>query len=145
MRFFIDTGASKNYIRPHKNLKGVCSVNSSFSTHSIHGTTIKCLISLFGKTATFFLLPDLSTFDGIVGLDLLTQSGVSLCLSSGQLKCGTETEQIEFHRCADVNFTNVDCADVPDAVKDAFLKMLKSKQRPSRIRKKHFPITHQNH
>jgi len=76
-----------------------------------------------------FFLPNLSTFDGIIGLDLLTQAGALLCLSSGQLKCGSVTEPIEFHRCADVNFTNVDCADAPDSIKETFLKMLKNRRK----------------
>jgi len=57
--------------------------------------------------ATFFILPDLSSFDAIVGLDLLKQAAVSLCLASGHLKWGNEVEKVEFQSCTDVNFTNV--------------------------------------
>lgn len=64
--------------------------------------TQKCFVSLFNVKTVFFLLPDLSTFVEIVGLDLLTQAGASLCLVSGQLKWGTEVEPISFHSCTNV-------------------------------------------
>jgi len=100
MKLLIDTGAAKNFIRPFKGLKGVRPVESPFAVHSIHGVTTiakKCFISIFNLKATFFLLPDLTSFDAIIGLDLLKQAGASLCLASGQLKWGSEAEQIDFH------------------------------------------------
>lgn len=56
--------------------------------------TKKCFISLFNIKATFFILSDLSSFDGIIGHDLSKQGGASLCLASGQLKWGTEADYI---------------------------------------------------
>jgi len=132
MSFLIDTGTSKNYIRPHKGLRGVRPVNSQFTLHSIHGSTTvtqKCFVALFNVKATFFILPDLSTFDGIIGLDLLAQAGASLCLASGQLKWGTEVEKISFHKCTDVNFTDVDCSDAPASVRETFRKLLKARKK----------------
>jgi len=132
MKFLIDTGASKNFIRPHKGLRGVRSVESPFTIYSIHGTTRithKCFVSLFNLKATFFILPDLSTFDGIIGHDLLKEAEASLCLASGRLKWGSEDEQISFHTCSDVNHTTVDCSDAPPSVKEDFLKMLKNRTR----------------
>jgi len=132
MRFLVDTGASKNFIRPYEGLKGVRPVEAPFKAHSIHGVTNitkKCFVSIFNLKATFFLLPDLSSFDGIIGLDLLKQAGVSLCLASGQLKWGTEVESIDFHTCPDVNFTEVDCSDAPPLVRKAFLKMLSDRKK----------------
>lgn len=67
MKFLIDTGASKNFIRPHKGLRGVRPVSTPFRVHSIHGSinvTQKCFVALFNTKATFFLLPDLLNFDG---------------------------------------------------------------------------------
>jgi len=84
---------------------------------------------LFNVKATFFILPDLSTFEGIIGLDLLAQAGTSLCLASSQLKWGTEVEKIFFHKCADVNFTDVDYAEVPGLVREAFRKLLKTRKK----------------
>lgn len=76
MRFFM--GASKNYIRPHKRLQGVIPVESSFVVHSIYGSNNiaeKCKLSMFRCDMFFFLLDSLSTFDGIIGLDLVKQVG----------------------------------------------------------------------
>jgi len=111
MKFLLDTVASKNFIRPRKELKGVRPVDSPFEIHSIHGTTIvtkKCFVSIFNLKATFFILPDFTIFDGIIGADVLTQAGASLCLASGLLKWGQEVEKISFNKCTDVNFTNVE-------------------------------------
>lgn len=120
MKFLIDTGASKNFIRPHKGLRGVPGGTTRI--------TQKCFVSLFNLKETFFVLPDLSTFDGIIGHDLLKQAEASLCLASGRLKWGSEDEQISFHTCSDVNHTNVDCSDAPPSVKD-FLNMLTDRNR----------------
>jgi len=113
-------------------LKGVRPVESPFRIHSIHGattTTKKCFVSIVNLKATFFILPDLSSFDAIVGLDLLKQAGVSLCLASGHLKWGNEVEKVEFQSCPDVNFTNVDCSDAPPLARDAFVKMLRDRKK----------------
>jgi len=91
--------------------------------------TKKCFVSIFNLKATFFILPDLSSFDAIVGLDLLKQAGVSLCLASGHLKWGNEVEKVEFQSCTDVNFTNVDCPDAPPLARDAFVKMLRDRKK----------------
>jgi len=71
----------------------------------------------------------LLNFDGIIGLDLLVQAGASLCLASGQLKWGTEVEEISFHTCADVNFTDIDFSDAPASVRSTFLKMLRTRKK----------------
>jgi len=65
----MDTGASKNYI---KNLKNAIFVYKPFSVKSIDGhNTInkKCIVHLYNISTTFFLLANLTTFDGIIGLD----------------------------------------------------------------------------
>jgi len=100
--------------------------------HSIHGVTTitkKCFLSIFDIKATFFILPDLTSFDAIVGLDLLKQAGVSFCLASGQLKWGSEVEEIDFHTCPAVNFTNVDFSDASHLIRGAFIKMLGNRKR----------------
>jgi len=131
MKLLIDTGASKNFIRPFEGLKCV-PVESPFEIHSIHGNTTvtkKCFVSLFDLKATFFILPDLSSFDAIVGLDLLKQAGVSLCLASGHIKWGNKEEKIDFHSCPDVNFTELDCSDAPPLVRKTFLTMLRDRKK----------------
>jgi len=70
MNFLLDPGASKNFIRPRKELKGIRPVDSPFEIHSIHGATTvtkKCFVSIFNLKATFFILPYFTIFDGIIG------------------------------------------------------------------------------
>ncbi|KAH8280012.1 hypothetical protein KR054_009050 [Drosophila jambulina] len=86
-------------------------------------------ISEYDLEATFFILPDLSSFDAIIGLDLLKQAGASLCLVSGHLRWGNGEEKIDFHPCPDVNFTEVYCSDAPPFVRNAFLEMLKTRKK----------------
>jgi len=142
INFLLDTGATKNFIRPRKGLKGIRPVDSPFEIHSFHGATTitkkKCFVSIFNLKATFFILPDFTIF----AADLLTQAGSSLCLASAQLKWGKEVEKISFHKCTNVNFTNVECSDAPPLVKKAFLGMIKSRKTPSQIPTKHCHITH---
>jgi len=69
--------------------------------------------------ATFFILPDLSSFDAIGGLDLLKQAGVSPCLAPGHLKWGNEVEKVEFQSCT----------DAPPLASDAFVKMLRDSKK----------------
>ena len=85
IKILIDTGCSKNYIKPLKGLKNITAVDNPFMVKSIHGFTCinkKCTINLFDTNSTFFILPSLSTFDAIVGLDLLTQISAVLDFKS---------------------------------------------------------------
>jgi len=92
--------------------------------HGVTTITMKCFVSIFNLKTTFFILPDLSSFYAIIGIDLLKQAGASLCQASGHPNLGTEKEKIDFHSCPDINFTEVDCSDAPPLVRKAFLKML---------------------
>lgn len=123
----IDTGASKNYIKPLIGIKNIVPVNSPFLVKSLHGFNeikYKCLISMFGQTGTFFILPDLKTFDGIIGLDLLTQVHATICLKTREISTNSGKEKIEFYRCEDVNFTKIDDLAIPSSVKTEFGKMI---------------------
>lgn len=75
IKFLIDTGAAKSYIKQLDDLKGIKPANHAFTVKSIHGTTEIdkcCTINIFNKNTKFFILPSLDTFDGIIGFDLLT-------------------------------------------------------------------------
>ncbi|KAH8261987.1 hypothetical protein KR038_000784 [Drosophila bunnanda] len=61
---------------------------------------------IFRNNATFFILPDVSSFDAIIGLDLLKQAGASICLASGHLKWGSEVEKLEFHHAPTSPYNN---------------------------------------
>jgi len=71
---------------------------------------------IFGIKAPFFLLDTLSTFNAIIGFDLLTQAA--------KIRYGNATEQLKFFDCPNVNFTNVEEIVVPNSVKADFRKMI---------------------
>lgn len=124
----IDTGASKNYIKPLTQLDGVVPVETKFVVQSIHGSnniSKKCALPMFGQTATFFILDNLSTFDGIIGLDLLKQVNAAISLKENKLLIQGGSETIHYQECSNVNHTKVIDLDVPFAVRTEFLQMLK--------------------
>lgn len=91
----MDTGASKNYLRPFKGLTGIISAVKPFKVNSIHGSNTvdtKCCVSTFGVKTQFFRLPQLQRFDGIIGLDLLKQVGGVVDLKSDQLIMNSGSE-----------------------------------------------------
>jgi len=90
--------------------------------------------------SAFFILPDLSSFGGITGIDMLKQAGLSLYLASGHLKWGTEVEEISFHKGPDVNFTYMYCSNADTLVKNAFLEMVKIRKMPSQTQAKLYPV-----
>lgn len=74
LKILIDTGTSKNYIKDLSFLKGVESIANPFFVKSINGKNLinkSCKISLLNHVSTFYLLPQLSSFDGIIGYDFL--------------------------------------------------------------------------
>lgn len=79
---------------------------------------------MFGKNTVFFILPNLSTFDGIIGLDLLTQVDATICLKEKKLQTINGSETIQFFKCANVNFTKIEDIVVPEGVKADFQRML---------------------
>lgn len=65
-----------------------------------------------------------ATFEGLIGLNLLTQMGANLCLKGlklglalvgFQIKFGTGFEPIHNHRCVDANFTKINESEAPIA------------------------------
>nr|AAA28600.1 reverse transcriptase endonuclease [Drosophila virilis] len=123
----IDTGAAKNYVKPLTELKTITPVAKSFSVNSIHGSTEikrKCLMNIFQHTSPFFLLDTLSSFDAIIGFDLLTQAGVKLNLAKNTLEYQSTSEKLQYYQCADVNFTDVNDIVVPPSVKKEFRDMI---------------------
>lgn len=127
LRFLIDTGAAKSYVRPIKGLKGIVPVDLPFAVSSIHGSTRvtkKCPINIFGKTFSFFVLDCFNSFDGIIGFDLLTQSGAILDIEAGVIRFKNSSEPLFYQSCDNVNFTNVNDIQVPEAIKSEFRKMM---------------------
>lgn len=88
LKILIDTGTSKNYIKDFPFLKSVKSVKSPFYVKSINGKNLikkYCKLSLFNNISTFYLLPQLSTFDGIVGYDFLKEIGAKIDIEKSTL------------------------------------------------------------
>jgi len=54
---------------------------------------------IFGLMAPFFLLDTRSTFDAIIGFDLLKQAGADIDLRSSEIRYGNVTEQLKFFDC----------------------------------------------
>lgn len=107
IRLLLDTGAAKNYINPSVKLKhNIFIVNSPFNVRSIHGKnriTHKTLLSIFGDVFPFFILPELSTFDGIVGFDMLLAVNAIIDLKNGILITDAGIEKLNYYKCSDVN------------------------------------------
>jgi len=98
-------------------------VETPFTVSSIHGSSDvknKCIMRIFGLDAPFFLLNLLSTFDAIIGFDLLTRAGVALNLGDSVIKYANVTEKLKFFDCENVNFTKIDDIVVPNSVKAEF-------------------------
>lgn len=75
------------------------------------------------------MLDSLSTFDGIIGHDLLQQASVELHLKTGELRIASNFEKLQYHKCASVNLTKAVNIDASPLVKEQFLQMLKTRDR----------------
>ena len=74
LKILIDTGASRSYITNVNGLKGIKETKKPFLVKSIHGAELighQTLINVLNKTETFFLLPKLTLFDGILGFSFI--------------------------------------------------------------------------
>lgn len=110
----IDTGAAKNYIRDLDLLKGVKLIDKPFTIKSVHGNsriTSRCLVSLFNRTTTFYILPELKTFDAIVGFDFLREIKAQIDCREGTLTHENGKEKLKFFHCQGVNSIQVNQAN----------------------------------
>ena len=81
---------------------------------------------MFGQTATFFILNNLSTFDGIISLDLLKQVDAAISLKESKLLIEGISETIHHHSCLNVNRTKVLDIEVPSVINASFLQIPKN-------------------
>lgn len=72
----------------------------------------------------FFILDTLTSFDAIIGFDLLTRAGVALDLQENKLSYQDKSEQLQYHTCEIVNFTDVNDIVVPSIVQKKFKAMM---------------------
>ena len=123
----MDTGASKNYIKPFNDLKGITATNEPFVVHSIHGNnkiTQKCIVNLFGRNTYFFILDSLSTFDAIIGLDFLRQINAKIDLTKSYIFFSNGSEPLKFFKCMNVNHIHLNDDDLPNHIKNKFSQII---------------------
>lgn len=127
LRLLIDTGTSKNFIKKLDFLKGVKPVEKHFNVKSINGTNKirqKCDVNILGKTSTFFLLPALQTFDGIIGYDFLREINAQINSKNGVLIHKNGEEPIKHFSCQQTNNITIDKDSVPLKLQDKFKTMI---------------------
>lgn len=108
----------KNYVKPVKELKTVVPVEKPFTLSSKHGSSEvkqKCVMNIDGQVSSFLMLDTLTSFDAIIGFDLLTRGGVAL------------------------NFTDVDATKVPNSVSKKFKATLLKRAREFSISNEALP------
>lgn len=74
IKLLIDAGASRSYITNIIRLRNIKGLKNPFLVKSIHGADIvnqKTLVNVFNRTETFFILPNLSLFDVIIGFSFI--------------------------------------------------------------------------
>lgn len=128
MKLLIDTGTTKNFIKPLNYLVGVVSLEQPFNVNSINGTNSikeKCKMVLFGHITNFYILPSLKNFDGIIGFEFLTEVGVRInpkenTLSYRKSKC----ELMLSRKNEQINFVKIDTDKIPEIVRNDFNKMI---------------------
>ena len=72
---------------------------------------------IFNITTEFFVLPNLKSFDGIIGFQ-----NFKLNFKNKILKTSSGSEIIQFKKCASVNFTEVENIKVPQEIDNEFEK-----------------------
>lgn len=128
LKILVDTGSSKNYIRDFDLLKGIQRVNEPFTIKTVNGETEithKTKIELFGHVETFFILPDLTSFDAIIGYDFLKKVGAIIDVKRGYLYYGHEGhEELKFLYCKSVNSIKIDFSSIPESISKSFRSMI---------------------
>lgn len=114
----LDSGASRNYLKPIRGLPGVTPVEKKFIINSIHGSTVisfKCQLYLFGKLTTFFILPQLKKFGAIIGMDFLLEVGAIVNFRNSTITTDEGVENINYCKFDDVNYSHANL--VPESAK----------------------------
>lgn len=129
LNFLVDTGTSKNYIRNLNFIRGIESVTEPFKVKSINGSTLireKCEINILNHTTTFYILPCLNSFDGILGYDLLKEIEALIDTKNGILFHKNGKEQINHFSCKQVNTIEIDSKYVPVDLQSKFKNVIEN-------------------
>ena len=123
----IDTGTSKNFIQPLNCLLGVTALKHAFNVNSINGTNEikeKCEMILFGYRTTFYILPSLKKFDGIIGCDFLKEIQAIVDIGRDSLSFKKGNVPLLYEDRNVVNQINVDSEDVSMHIQKDFEDVL---------------------
>ena len=126
MKILIDTGTAKNYIKNIPCLKAI-SNDKPFKVKTLNGEnriTKKCKIRFCDIITDFFVLPELKTFDAIIGYDFLVQIKAQIDTERSLLIYENGCIQIKFFECEQVNNLEIDTGTIPEAVKKEFQKLI---------------------
>lgn len=107
IKILIDTGASKNYIANLNSLRGEIPLTNYFLVESVHGKTMitkKYIMNIFNRRTWFYNLPDLETFDGIVGYDFLKEIKAKIDVEKGVLEYEGGKEKLKYLYSREINY-----------------------------------------
>lgn len=127
IKLLVDTGTSKNYIRPLNCLVGVKPLQKTFNVNSINGGNLiseKCSMVIFGYVATFYVLPSLKNFDGIIGYEFLKQIDGILNMGDETLNYRKNENPVTMQSSRQINFLSIDKDSVPENVIEDFSRII---------------------
>lgn len=108
-------------------LVGVVPLENKFTVNSINGQNLiseKCGMVVFGYITTFFVLPSLKNFDGIIGYDFLQKIQAKIDAGKDKLLYRKNKTPIVYQKQQQVNFMEIDKSFIPDSIREHFNKIL---------------------
>ena len=130
VRFLVDTGATKNYVRKLENLKGLSEIPQKFFAESVHGISEisqKHILNIFNRNTIFYLLPELKSFDGIIGFDFLKSINAAIDLGTDKLNYDHGSVKIYVSKCNEISFLKAIPEHIPPNIKDKFVHMIETR------------------
>lgn len=108
-------------------LVGVVKLENKFNVNSINGKNLiseRCGMVVFGYITTFFVLPSLKNFDGIIGYDFLKKIHAKVDAGKDKLLYRKNKTPIIYREQQQINLMEIDRSFIPDGVKEDFNKIL---------------------
>lgn len=127
LKLLIDTGTSKNYIKNFSFLKGVKNIEKPFLVKSINGKNLinkSCKFGLLNTISIFYILPKLSSFDGIIGYDFLKDIETKIDIDKNLLTYNGGEEKLHLFKSKQVNSIIIENSSVPLELKTKFDDMI---------------------
>lgn len=81
-------------------------------------------MKIFGIIKNFYILPELTSFDGVIGLDLLNNVHASIDLKTNTITHDYGEEVLFFINSQDVNHLQLQVESVPKQQKEAFFRIM---------------------